>query len=61
LIDGFELVVPADRIPGETYEAIVGFYNWRTLERLQTVDMAGQPVGDHVEHLLLEQYVFHPF
>jgi hypothetical protein len=54
LIDEFALAVPADRIPGEPYALIVGFYNWRTLERLTVLDATGEPVGDY---LILKQDV----
>jgi hypothetical protein len=56
VIDDFALTVPADRVNGETYQVIMGFYDWKTLERLMVVDEAGQPVSDH---LVLEQHVFH--
>jgi hypothetical protein len=56
LIDDFELLVPGDRVNGERYELIMGFYDWKTLERLPVVDKVGHPVSDH---LMLEQLVFH--
>lgn len=55
LIDDLELALPADLIAGEAYSLIVGFYDWKTLERLMVLDATGQPVGDH---LVLEQTVF---
>jgi hypothetical protein len=58
-IDELELAVPADRIPGETYQVIVGFYDWRTLARLPVLDSSGRPVGDPGQYLVLEQLVFH--
>ena len=57
LIDEYELAVPAGRVPGEMYALIVGFYDWKTLERLAVLDTTGRPVSDH---LVLEQYVFQP-
>jgi 4-amino-4-deoxy-L-arabinose transferase-like glycosyltransferase len=57
LIDDFALTVPVDLVSGEAYELIMGFYDWKTLERLMVVDETGQPVSDY---LVLEQHVFRP-
>jgi hypothetical protein len=56
LIDDLELAIPDNRVDGEAYTLIMGFYDWRTMERLPVLDEAGHPVGDH---LVLEQHVFH--
>jgi hypothetical protein len=55
LIDDVTLTIPGDLIAGETYELILGFYDWKTGERLMGFDEMGQPIGDH---LVLEQRVF---
>jgi hypothetical protein len=47
LIDTFALSIPAQAPEGE-YELIVGFYDWRTFERLPVLDATGQVSGDHV-------------
>jgi 4-amino-4-deoxy-L-arabinose transferase-like glycosyltransferase len=51
VIDHFELAIPAQAPPGE-YELEMGFYDWRTLERLPVLDANGQPASDHI---ILEQ------
>lgn len=46
LADTLELAVPPDIAPG-VYRVITGFYDWRTSERLPTLDETGTPTGDH--------------
>jgi 4-amino-4-deoxy-L-arabinose transferase-like glycosyltransferase len=47
LIDDFALAIPPNLPQGEEYELIVGFYDWRTLERLPTLSTDGQALSDH--------------
>lgn len=49
--DQYTISIPAETPPGD-YTLIMGFYDWRTLERLPVLDAAGQVVADHV---VLEQ------
>lgn len=50
LVDTLELAVPPDIAPG-VYQVIIGFYDWRTSERLLTLDETGAPTGDHATML----------
>jgi len=47
VVDRFALSIPAKAPPGE-YKLEMGFYNWRTLERLPILDAAGQVADDYV-------------
>jgi len=47
IIDHFAISIPAEAPPGE-YELEIGFYDWRTLERLPVLDTTGQIIGDRV-------------
>jgi hypothetical protein len=47
IIDHFALTVP-ENAPAGTYQIVVGFYEWQTMQRLPVLDDAGQVVGDHV-------------
>lgn len=45
--DEYAIPIPAETPPGE-YQLEIGFYNWRTLERLPVLNAAGQVVADQV-------------
>ena len=47
VVDRFSLPIPPEALPGE-YQLVMGFYDWPTLDRLSTVDAAGQVAGDHI-------------
>jgi hypothetical protein len=48
VIDTYEIPIPDDAPPGEAYQLEVGFYDWKTLERLPVRGAAGPVVGDSV-------------
>ena len=48
LVDDFVLSIPDERPVGEEYDLIMGFYDWRTLERLPVLTTDEQGPGDYV-------------
>ena len=47
VVDHFAISIPAETPPGD-YELEMGFYDWRTLERLPVLTTAGQVASDSV-------------
>jgi hypothetical protein len=47
VVDHFQLSIPATA-PLGTYELVMGFYDWHTMERLPVLHPSGVAVGDHV-------------
>jgi len=48
IVDDEHILILPEPYDPDRHKVIVGLYQWQTLERLQVLDEAGQPISDHL-------------